>query len=108
MTAPNLPMTHQAQLYVDLLKKTLAFTLWPEPLHPVDTDNLERSLGKRVAISLSARLLESKGLTLAKRVQFSEEQRREGQVWSLLADTMIGMKRLDNLQECVQTVLAEQ
>jgi hypothetical protein len=40
---------------------------------------------------------------------YSDEQRAEGKVWPYpaYADTMIGVKRLDNLQQCVQKVLED-
>lgn len=33
--------------------------------------------------------------------------RKNGEDWPLIAHTMIGMKRLDNLQHCVETVIVE-
>jgi hypothetical protein len=35
----------------------------------------------------------------------SEQEREEGRIWPLYAHTMIGKKRLDNLQHCLETVL---
>ena len=35
------------------------------------------------------------------------DQTEEGKIWPQYADTMIGLKRLDNLQYCVQTVIKE-
>src|SRR5258708_20652213 len=39
--------------------------------------------------------------------KLSEYERAEGLVWPGYADTMIGLKRLDNLQSCVETVIKE-
>ncbi len=39
---------------------------------------------------------------------FSMTERIEGRVWPGYADTMIGLKRLDNLQSCIETVLNEE
>jgi hypothetical protein len=39
--------------------------------------------------------------------EISEEQRIEGKMWPGYADTMIGLKRLENIQFCVQKVLDE-
>jgi O-methyltransferase len=36
-----------------------------------------------------------------------EQDRLEGHDWPLLAQTMAGMKRLDHLQHCVETILAD-
>src|SRR5579864_2618383 len=38
---------------------------------------------------------------------FSPEARREGKDWPPFAHTMTGLKRLDNLQFCVEDVLAK-
>jgi len=38
--------------------------------------------------------------------RYSEEIRREGRDWPSVAHTMIGLKRLDNLQYCVEDVLS--
>jgi len=37
----------------------------------------------------------------------TEIEKSEGRTWPALADTMIGLKRLDNLHQCVETVLKE-
>ena len=68
-------------LYLDLMKKTLSYMLWPEPAKPSQYG--------------------------FKAEKFSERQRIEGEMWPKYAHTMIGMKRLDNLQYCVETVLNE-
>ncbi len=53
-------------LYLDLMKKTLAFILWPEPPIPLDTFNYQRPPLKRLVISslhpkgLNARVLISR------------------------------------------------
>jgi O-methyltransferase len=38
---------------------------------------------------------------------FTVEERLEGKTWPGLADTMVGMKRLDNLHACLRSVLAD-
>lgn len=38
---------------------------------------------------------------------YVRQLRENGEDWPLIAHTMIGMKRLDNLQYCVETVIAE-
>ena len=86
-------------LYLDLIKKTLSFTLWPEPPKPISTS-------KRL-VSVISRILARKKLQIVKTTDFSQSQRVEGKVWPAYADTMIGLKRLDNLQHCIETVLSE-
>lgn len=94
-------------LYLELIKKTLAFTLWPEPPVPIDTFNYTRPLLKRLVASSISRILKFGGFQLAKLTAVTTDQREEGRIWPLYADTMIGLKRLDNLQFCVETVIRE-
>ena len=63
--------SHAAELYIELLKKTLNFTLWDEE----DVDPAMKEIGKVD--------------------------------WPTLAHSMIGMKRMDNIQFCVESVLRE-
>ncbi len=95
------------ELYLDLLKKTLSFILWPEPPIPIDTFKYTRPSLKRLLVSLISRILRLKHLQLVKQTPSTTEQREEGKIWSGYADTMIGLKRLDNLQFCVETAIRE-
>ena len=95
------------QLYLDLIKKTLSFTLWPEPPMPLSLNHLQPGL-KRFMVYTVSKVLGRVGLLLAvTRSNVQEGQRIEGQIWPGYADTMIGLKRLDNLQHCIETVLTE-
>jgi O-methyltransferase len=95
------------QLYLDLIKRTLSFALWPEPPRSVDSVNGSRPLPTRVALSLVNHVLALKGLMLAKQPRVTPSERENGQAWSPYADTLIGLKRLDNLQDCIETVLRD-
>lgn len=94
-------------LYVDLLKRTLSFSLWPEPPVPLEAMNAARPFGVRHLVAAAAWGAGLLGIQLARRRRPSEEERREGRIWPRCADTMIGLKRLDNLHHCVETVLRE-
>lgn len=95
------------ELYLDLLKKTLSFTLWPEPPVLIETFNPARPSLKRLVVSILSRVLRLKHLQLVKQRAITTAQREEGRVWPRYADTMIGLKRLDNLQFCVETTIRE-
>jgi O-methyltransferase len=95
-------------LYIDLLKKTLSFTLWPEPPVPIGTFNYNWPPLAKLLISFVSRILKSKRLQLVRQRDFTPGQRAEGRIWSQYAHTMIGLKRLDNLQYCIETVIQEQ
>ena len=94
------------QLYLDLMKKTLSFILWPEPPVPIRTFYI-RSPVKRFLVSVVSQFLNKRKLQLVWNRDFLQSQRIEGRVWPGYADTMIGLKRLDNLQYCIETVLRE-
>ena len=99
--------TSPGALYLDLLKKTLTFGLWPEPPVPLMTFNYRRPRLTRALVAAGSRLLGTLGLEVVKHHPRSAEQRHEGRGWPVYADTMIGVKRLDNLQACIETVLRD-
>lgn len=90
-------------LYLDLMKKTLSFALWPEPPEPC----CGRTPVNRFIVLAISKILDMWGLQLARKRNFSESERSEGRIWPGFADTMIGLKRLDNLHQCIETVLTE-
>ncbi len=70
---------HCRNLYIDLLKRILTNTIYGDP-----------NISPGAATS-----------------EYSEELRQTGRDWPAVAHTMIGLKRLDNLQECVERVIAD-
>lgn len=101
-----MPMSPEA-LYLDLLKKTLSFSLWAEPPVPLAVFNYSRPPLKRVAVSALSDAAHFMGIEVVKPRPVTEAERAEGRIWPSYAHTMIGMLRLDNLQFCVETVLQE-
>ncbi len=95
-------------LYLDLLKKTLSYMLWPEPEHAVKAEDYADSRVKRAMFARAERWLAGRRMRIVKQPKLTEEQRETGQIWPERADTMIGLKRLDNLQFCVEDVLRRQ
>jgi len=93
--------------YLNLLKKTLSFSLWPEPAAPLTMFNSRRSAPKRLVATLASKVVSSAGLQLSKPFTAGEEARRGGQIWPSYAHTMVGLKRIDNIQYCVETALAD-
>lgn len=98
---PREEVTTAAGLYLDLMKKCLTFSLWEGRDGAFEqaptTPSLKRSLKKWID---GARGRRAGGGT-------DFPQRMEGRDWPLLGHTMIGMKRLDNLQACVERALAD-
>ncbi|MBD0844187.1 MULTISPECIES: TylF/MycF family methyltransferase [unclassified Streptomyces] len=73
-------MDTAAQLYLDLMKKVLANTIYEDPPVPA---------------------------SWAPAHEYDELNRRLGVDWPSVAHTMIGVRRLENLEFCVRTVLEE-
>lgn len=71
-------MHSTASLYLDLMKRILTNTIYEDP-------------------NISPRQPPS----------YVKQLRENGQDWPLMAHTMIGMKRLDNLQYCVESAITE-
>jgi len=90
--------------YLDLLKRCLTRFDLDEDLGPVVP---ESQLKQRLWAGLS-KLLERRDIVAYKRRPFDAWSREEGRDWPLRAETMIGLRRLDNLQECIETVVAEE
>ncbi|HKQ38041.1 MAG TPA: TylF/MycF family methyltransferase [Verrucomicrobiae bacterium] len=87
-------------LYIELLKKCLTFWLWEGADGSIQWNKptlVQRAVGK------AAKVIKgdfAKGPRLS-----TQELRLQGRDWPLLAHTMIGLKRMDNLQFCVEEVI---
>ncbi len=93
------------KLYLDLMKKTLTFYLWGEPLRPYIPP---KSISPRsMLIQLLINRLAETGKKIYFTPQYDPKTRLEGRDHPLFAHTMIGLKRLDNLQNCIIDVLRE-
>src|SRR5438445_12429727 len=75
-------------LYLDLMKRTVSGLIYEDPPNPA-TPTLP---GEAAPVRPGA---------------FNGERRANGEDWPLNAHTMIGLKRLDNLRQCVETVIAD-
>jgi O-methyltransferase len=95
-------------LYLDLLKRTLTGAVTEDNdsiLGGVRTSGSER-LGKRAANSVG-RLVGRIGFEVAYKKPYDPELRANGRDWPARADSMIGLKRMENIQHCVETVLRD-
>jgi O-methyltransferase len=99
--------TDPAQLYLSLMKKTLCFSLWKDPGKPIETVLYRFPGVLRLPIRLGVGLLRVAHLQLVRHVRYTEQQREDGTFRPSQADTMIGARRLDNLQCCVESVLRD-
>ncbi len=88
--------------YLQLLKKSLTFRLWREQIGVVNQWRRSRWINQTVRLIVG--LLQRRDFILAKR--YPEESALNGTFWPLYAHTMVGWKRLTNLQECIEEVLS--
>ena len=84
-------MERNAELYINLLKKTLSFSLWPEPPAPLGYFGKNKKPLKRFLINTVIRILEFGRYRLGVEPSYSESDREGGEVWPSYADTMIGI-----------------
>ncbi len=106
MESPINQMPNQATtpetLYLDLLKKCLTRYVFGEnhrALAPA------KGRARQIMFEPVRKLLAHKRLELVRQVAFDPHLRAEGLDWPLEAETMIGLRRLKNLQDCITDVL---
>lgn len=103
MTATTGTLSKLEDPYLDLLKKCLTHYIFPSnyrPLHRPSRDN-----------HLIAWLFYPAVAVITKRYRYEKFDpiaRSEGKDWPSEADTMIGLKRLDNLHACIEAVIRDQ
>lgn len=99
-------MTDAKELYLDLMKRALTFLLWDEAVRPINM-TARRPFHKKWALNLIAGYLAKTGKHIMQSVPFDREKRLTGAEWPPIAfaHTMIGIKRLDNLQMCIEDVV---
>lgn len=85
-------------LYLDNVKRCVTDSVYQHPeIIPVTPQGMVRRL--------VVRLLARRGLEIVRRRSIDAELKREGKIWPKVAHTMIGEKRLDNIQFCVEDVI---
>jgi O-methyltransferase len=104
-TAPRAPapnLEESQRLYLDLLKRTLTRFVAGAVWQPVDPP---RRPWKRLLFSPVAAIAAAAGLRLARLSAFDPALREEGRDWPADAETMIGLRRLDNLEATIVDVV---
>lgn len=91
------------QSYIELLKSALTMTLW-DAGDGSQAQPFGGGFGARTKKALK-RLIKAEGG--AETAPDPRQRREEGRDWPQLAHTMIGVKRMDNLQFCVESVLQD-
>ncbi|HEY5622197.1 MAG TPA: TylF/MycF/NovP-related O-methyltransferase [Gammaproteobacteria bacterium] len=93
--------------YLELLKKTLTYSLWDPPPVPVSRFQHALPTWKRGLAMVLQRIFSVRGIQLVKTFPYSDDDIREGRVIPELAHTMIGKVRLDQLHDAIETILEE-
>jgi O-methyltransferase len=96
------PQPTAEELYLDLLKKCLTRYLFGERYKPLNPPR--GSLKRRLLLPVRT-LLAAADLELTRPVSFDPKVRAEGRDLPSDGETMVGLHRLDNLQDCVTDVL---
>lgn len=93
-------------LYFDLLKNALTRLAFPDRYKPLKGDRVRsKSVLAWAALRAIRPILHAMNLELC-RTTYNPEWRYVGADWPAEAETMVGMKRLNNVQFCVTDVLA--
>jgi O-methyltransferase len=104
VTNPRVEAEGAGELYLDLMKKCLTYYIWGEsitPLSPQLWNRWDQRFLKRALV----RFLAKREISLVTNRPFNPKRRREGRDWPFHGHTMIGLKRLDNLQACIEDVI---
>ena len=94
-----------AELYLDLMKKCLTRLIFPDPYRPVTRPPLHTSPLAWAVYPSVDRVLGARGLKVCRYAPVDPAKRAEGRDWPAQADTMVGLRRLDNLQYCITEIL---
>ena len=98
--------TSTRDLYLDLLKKVLTRTAFPDRYKPLMADRVRsKSFLAWVALKAVHPIFDAMGLTLC-RTSYNPKWRMVGADWPADAETMVGMERLSNVEFCVKDALA--
>jgi len=95
------------QNYIDLLKFTLTDYHRMEDVEYKTLSNLSNSIASYFFEFLNNKILNPFNLELMKRYKSSKEHRMNGLDWPASAETMIGLKRLENIEKCVGDIVRE-
>lgn len=99
--APATPLS-PAGLYLDVMKRCLTRYGFDDDLTPV----APIPAWKKRVWPYVEQALDRHDWVVRRRVPFRPELREEGKDWPEQAETMIGLRRLDNLQHCIEQVVA--
>ena len=89
------------RLYIDLMKNVLTATIYDQNMWTVVEPRKKRKYLKNLLINL----LNKRSILLVHTDKISKSEIEEGKAWPLLGYTMVGHRRLENVQMCLEDVL---
>lgn len=92
------------KLYLDLMKKVLTFSFGGD--HYILNDTLKYPPVKKMVYRRLTQYLLDRQIYLVRKKPFDPKIREEGRDHPLAAFTMIGIKRLDNIQFCTEDIIS--
>jgi len=92
-------------IYLDIIKKAVLHDLYEEDFYIVRKANIYDKSIKKYIKNLVVELLRQKGFGLIRYKERSLEELNEGKSWPTFALTMIGKKRLENIQFCAEEII---
>lgn len=98
--------TPASDLYLDLLKRSLTRALFEDNDRVLGVANTQVTW-KRVLSEFVGKLTQRVHIEVVIKRPYDADARAGGLDWPARAETMIGLRRLDNIQFCVETVLRE-
>lgn len=101
----NITTETVASLYLNLLKKSITRYITPENFAPYEAR--KGKIRKFLLSILKVLIISSKKLEIVRRLTFNPKDRYDGRDRPTEALTMIGMRRLNNLEKCLVDVLNE-
>jgi O-methyltransferase len=103
---PSLRDDTAQRLYLELLKRVLTRTIVYEKYVPMDI-SVYGPTNKvyKVLFPFLKRIFQKKGLEIVRSFKPDWSSREQGRDWPPEAETMVGLKRLNNVQECLTDVL---
>jgi O-methyltransferase len=95
-----------SQPFIDLMKMVLT------DFHRSSSNDYKPLAGNYSSLKFKGlkalnNFLKTKGFEICRRIEYKKELREVGKDWPIHADTMVGLKRLENIEFCVKEVLKE-
>ncbi|HZZ42293.1 MAG TPA: TylF/MycF/NovP-related O-methyltransferase [Tepidisphaeraceae bacterium] len=92
--------------YLELLKLTLTAAVYPESAYQYIGPRSESTLRAMFQRTI-VKLLNRRGITLIKRTPYDRVLREGGRDWPSIGYTMVGLKRLQNVWDAIETIVRE-